>query len=249
MARDFNDTRYEWERSSSSRDSNRRAARFNYWINDLELLEVEFSGASHTWSSGNSVETWKSARLDRALCNGDWSCRFENAHVKHLPAIRLDHCPLLISPNGFAPLNALNKPFRFQGVWLSHEKFQDFVEEKWDKGCNLITSLKTKGNPGPGGGGGIIRDSDGWFITAFSARYGITNAFRVELRAIYRGLRLARELQIPKLEVQVDNKACVQVLTDNRTPTGEYANLIQACRNLKNEDGWTVRTIHVGLAL
>ncbi|XP_021761146.1 uncharacterized protein LOC110725977 [Chenopodium quinoa] len=34
---------------------------------------------------GKSVETGRSARLDRALCNGEWSLRFPNASTKHLP--------------------------------------------------------------------------------------------------------------------------------------------------------------------
>lgn len=47
------------------------AARFNEWVEDMGLLEVEFSGASDTWSRGKSIETWQSARLNRALCNGE----------------------------------------------------------------------------------------------------------------------------------------------------------------------------------
>lgn len=53
----------------------------------MDLIEVEFSGANHTWSRGLTPETRRSARLDRALCNGEWGCRFTNAEMKHLPAI------------------------------------------------------------------------------------------------------------------------------------------------------------------
>lgn len=126
---EFNDTRFSWERSSVSESSSRRSARFNDWINNMHLLEVEFSSPAHTWARGNSPETRRSARLDRAFYNGDWSLRFENARVRHLPAVQSDHCPILISPNGFAPLEAINRPFRFQVAWLTHECFQDFVLE------------------------------------------------------------------------------------------------------------------------
>ncbi|XP_021726222.1 uncharacterized protein LOC110693409 [Chenopodium quinoa] len=131
LAGDFNDTRFRWERSASCAETTRRSARFNEWLEDIRLLEIEFSGASHTWSRGNSVTTWQSARLYRALCNGDWSLRFPNASVKHLPAIQSDHCPIRIAPNGFAPISEVNRPFRFQAAWMSHEKFRDFIETKW----------------------------------------------------------------------------------------------------------------------
>ncbi|KAL2929558.1 Protein FixB [Bienertia sinuspersici] len=72
-----------------------------------------------------------------ALCNGDWSMRFSNAHVKHLPAIQSDHCPIFISPNGFVPLDTLARPFRFQACWLLHENFETFVKDKWKRRKNL----------------------------------------------------------------------------------------------------------------
>ncbi|XP_021762519.1 uncharacterized protein LOC110727260 [Chenopodium quinoa] len=124
FAGDFNDTRFGWEQNTSCADTSRRSARFNEWVEGMGLLEVEFSGAgaSHTWERGNSVDTWKSARLDRALCNGEWSLRFANAAMKHLPATQSNQCPLLISPNGFSPISYVNKPFKFQASWLKHEK-------------------------------------------------------------------------------------------------------------------------------
>ncbi|KAL2926259.1 putative RNA-directed DNA polymerase from transposon X-element [Bienertia sinuspersici] len=124
IAGDFNETRFSWERSSYYPETS-----------------LEFAGASHTWARGNTPHTQKSARLDRAICNGEWSLRFEHAQVKHLPAIQSDHCPLLISPNGFSPLASIKRPFRFQAAWMSHEAFKDFVDAKWNKNLNLVSSL------------------------------------------------------------------------------------------------------------
>lgn len=110
-------------------------------MKDNQLLEVEFSGPSHTWSRGKSPETWKSARLDRTLCNSEWSLLYETARVKHLPALQSDHCPLLISSNGFSPLNEVNRPFRFQAAWLTHENFKDFIHTDWSHETPLIPLL------------------------------------------------------------------------------------------------------------
>lgn len=143
LAGDFNDTRFAWERITNCAETSRRCNRFNEWVEDMGLLEVEFSGASHTWSRGNSAETWKIARLDRALCNSEWSLRFANAATKVLPAIQSDHSPILISPNGFTPIESINEPFRFEAAWLTHKKFNEFVSEKWDKQAPLVPQLKS----------------------------------------------------------------------------------------------------------
>ncbi|KAL2941229.1 Ribonuclease H [Bienertia sinuspersici] len=56
---DWNDTRYDWERSSSCDEVKRHSRHFNSWIEDMELLETEFSRPSHTWARGHSSETRK----------------------------------------------------------------------------------------------------------------------------------------------------------------------------------------------
>ncbi|XP_074300458.1 uncharacterized protein LOC141631726 [Silene latifolia] len=131
LAGDFNETRYLSERHGEDANMARRCENFNNWIDNCDLIELAFSGASHTWARGNLAETRQSARLDRALCNANWSTIHADALVKHLPAFQSDHCPLLISPNGFAPLSTINRPFRFQACWMKHENFKDFVEESW----------------------------------------------------------------------------------------------------------------------
>ncbi|XP_010675063.1 uncharacterized protein LOC104891112 [Beta vulgaris subsp. vulgaris] len=141
IAGDFNETRFPSERNTSCSETTRRSARFNDWVDEMDLLEIEFVGASYTWSRGLSLETRQCARLDRAFCNPDWGLQFSQARVKHLPAIASDHCPLLISPNGFVPLPSLNKPFRFQAMWLHHEKFQEFVQSKWKHSVPIMSSL------------------------------------------------------------------------------------------------------------
>ncbi|XP_074265328.1 uncharacterized protein LOC141587759 [Silene latifolia] len=131
MAGDFNETRSLAERHGGNKSMARRCERFNNWIENCEFIELAFSGPAHTWARGNSVETRQSARLDRALCNAEWGELFEDAMVRHLPAIQSDHCPLFISPNGFVPLNAINRPFHFQACWLTHENFKEFIDNSW----------------------------------------------------------------------------------------------------------------------
>ncbi|XP_056692243.1 uncharacterized protein [Spinacia oleracea] len=83
LAGDFNETRFDWERSSSCSETSRRSNHFNQWVEHNQLLEIEFSCPSHTWARGNSAETRTSARLDRALCSTEWGLVFDKARVKH----------------------------------------------------------------------------------------------------------------------------------------------------------------------
>ncbi|XP_074267339.1 uncharacterized protein LOC141590668 [Silene latifolia] len=92
LAGDFNETRTLAERHGGDVNMARRCDLFNNWIENCELIELEFSGPCHTWARGNSLETRQSARLDRALCNSEWSVMFSDASVKHLPAFQSDHC-------------------------------------------------------------------------------------------------------------------------------------------------------------
>lgn len=164
LAGDFNETRFDWERSVSCAETSRRSERFNNWIECTHLIEVEFSGPSHTWSRGNSIETRRSARLDRMLCNIEWGLQFDQAYVKHLPALPSDHCPLLLSCNGFTPLGSLNKPFRFQAAWLTHEHFSDFIKSQWNTNTPpplFLSCIKSQKNCKLG-----IR----WFFTIYFKR-------------------------------------------------------------------------------
>ncbi|KAL2937289.1 hypothetical protein RDABS01_020738, partial [Bienertia sinuspersici] len=74
----------------------------------------------------------------------------------------------------------------------------------------------SKGSPGQAGGGGVIRSNRGEFIKASSSRFYICCAFKVEVKAVKIGPKMAGDLSITKLEVQMDNKACIFALTDPR---------------------------------
>ncbi|KAK9741349.1 hypothetical protein RND81_03G099000 [Saponaria officinalis] len=126
LAGDFNENRSLAERHGGNQNMARRCKIFNNWTENCKLIEFEFLGPSHTWARGNSTKTRHSVRPDRALCNSEWSTFFSDASVKHLPAYQSDHNPLLISPNGFALLNSIQRSFRFQAAWLTHENFTDF---------------------------------------------------------------------------------------------------------------------------
>lgn len=50
--------------------------------------------------------------------------------MTHLPRTFLDHCLVLIELCR-ATVNHLNKPFRFQTMWLLHQDFSSVVQQAW----------------------------------------------------------------------------------------------------------------------
>ncbi|KAK9666305.1 hypothetical protein RND81_14G175900 [Saponaria officinalis] len=64
LAGDFNETRSLSKRYGGNSSMAKRCENFDNWIENCELIELEFAGPSYTWAQGNSLETRQSARLD-----------------------------------------------------------------------------------------------------------------------------------------------------------------------------------------
>lgn len=142
LAGDFNETRSMDERHGvGGSEMQRRCLNFSNWMEDNGLIDLGFSGPSHTWFRGDSQSTFKSARLDRFMANDEWRICFDEGVVKHLPKACSDHYPIILSTCGFAPVPMICRPFRFQVAWLTHEKFDAFVQQQWDNSKPLIPFL------------------------------------------------------------------------------------------------------------
>lgn len=63
--------------------------------------------------------------------------------------------------------------------------------------------------------------------------------------ALTKGLELARELQVDKLEVQLDNLACVHLLQKREAGRNECTHMLNHCIYLIQQEDWEVRIIHV----
>ena len=143
LAGDFNETMSMTERNGvESTEMMRRCREFSNWVNNNELINSGCSGPNHTWFRGNSSDTFKSARLDRGLANEDWRMRFCEGAVRNLPKAASDHCPIIVSTNGFSPIPMVTKPFRFQAAWLNQARFHEFVYENWKTTAPVVPFLR-----------------------------------------------------------------------------------------------------------
>lgn len=90
---------------------------FADWIGRHHLVDLGFSGAEFTWCKKNIHGETLWERLDRGLCNITWRLKFPEGFVRHLPRVKSDHCPILISLNSAQCPRSEFKIFRFQAMW------------------------------------------------------------------------------------------------------------------------------------
>lgn len=106
LAANFNETVSLQERSGAGgSEMARRCRDYSKWINNNGILDLGCSGPKHTWFRGKSQDTFKSARLDRGVANGDWRLRFKEGAMKNLPSASSGHRPVIVSTMGFSPIS------------------------------------------------------------------------------------------------------------------------------------------------
>ncbi|KAK9991108.1 hypothetical protein SO802_026093 [Lithocarpus litseifolius] len=109
---------------------------------------------------------------------------------------------------------------------------------KWNKPLDGWFKLNTDGasigNPGKAGGGGLIRDSSGNWVKGFSRSIGIGTSILAEFWALRDGLSLAVHLGIQNLEVELDARVVVDLISSNSHSNAAYTSLLVDCRLLLN---------------
>lgn len=65
-----------------------------------------------------------------------------------------------------------------------------------------------------------------------------------EVKAVEFGLEFAKRMNIPKLQIQMDNQAAVIALQDNEAYGGACTHIIHRCRKLIEDPTWVVEIKH-----
>ncbi|XP_031116794.1 uncharacterized protein LOC116020460 [Ipomoea triloba] len=114
VAGDFNAVTSTDECSNPENVGNHRNSDFKNWIFEEALLDLGYKGQKFTWKRGREGETFKGARLDRALCSTNWLDTFPDTSVTHLTMLKSDHCPILMEFD--KPQARSHQRFMFQGA-------------------------------------------------------------------------------------------------------------------------------------
>ena len=103
---------------------------FRQVLDECNLLDLGYMGNKFTWSKSfpNGGMVWE--RLDRAVSTEEWLDLFSVTKVQTLSCVTLDHSPILILPDGFGA--KLNRPWRFEQIWLENRGCYDTVKGTWE---------------------------------------------------------------------------------------------------------------------
>lgn len=102
---------------------------FIKWTQEMDLIDIGFIGPQYTWNRGNEVETRRSTRLDRVMCDDEWCRTFPEAVLRHLHHSYSEHWPILLQTSEGASNCLGNWPFKFQAAWMEHKEFEKVMNE------------------------------------------------------------------------------------------------------------------------
>ncbi|CAN1845164.1 Putative ribonuclease H protein At1g65750 [Linum perenne] len=104
---------------------------------------------------------------------------------------------------------------------------RELREVCWTPGPDDWLVINTDGSvrhpSGEAAMGGLVRNSSGYCILAFTVNLGSCSITRAELRGILIGLRLAWDAAYKKIIVQTDSQVAVQLLTDGSIVNHHHA--------------------------
>ena len=91
------------------------------------------------------------------------------------------------------------------------------------------------GNPGLAGGGGLIRDKEGAWVVGFARNIGISSSFIAELWALRDRLLICVHRNFNAVEVELDAKAVIDVLSASKCTNSLVAPLVDDCKQLATQ--------------
>ena len=107
---------------------------------------------------------------------------------------------------------------------------------KWEKPgygwLTLNTDGSVVGNFGVVGGGGLIRDTNGEWVTGFARRIGKTSSFLVEQWALHDGLQLCLQIQAQAVLIELDSKTIVDAFNSQGYSNTIVSSIMDDCRHM-----------------
>ncbi|XP_026383552.1 uncharacterized protein LOC113279054 [Papaver somniferum] len=104
---------------------------FNDFFDACGLIQAPKCGLEFSWCNGRAGNKRILCNLDKALFNLKWIDTFSGWNY-HVAARGIsDHGPLIGSDTFIG--RALNTPFRFQQMWLTHPSFLQMVIDSWNE--------------------------------------------------------------------------------------------------------------------
>jgi exonuclease III len=126
---DFNIIRSLEEKKGGSRRLDLDTIDFNTLIDDLNLIDLETSNGTHTWTNRRTGSHQVACKLDRFLLSEPLLLDGTAMESTILNYPGSDHWPIQL----WADVSATpgNRPFRFEQFWLDHPDFKKNIQDWW----------------------------------------------------------------------------------------------------------------------
>lgn len=112
------------------------------YLNKCSAMDLSFKGSKFTWTIKGYCNRGHLIleRLDRRVANDQCIKCYLKTYMMHLPRVKSDHSPLLISlsnQQGSHP----NKPFRMESMWCGHPSFISIVSNSFTNTNSLSQNI------------------------------------------------------------------------------------------------------------
>ncbi|EEE51789.1 hypothetical protein OsJ_33245 [Oryza sativa Japonica Group] len=131
---DFNEVLFSWEKERGHAKAQSCMDRFRQTLDCCSLSNLGFTGDPFTWRNNWCVrDGYIRERLDRAVADSDWCCRFPSFRVRKGDPRHSDHHPVIVTTSNEVIWNGgRSKPgFRFEAGWAREEHCAPIVENAW----------------------------------------------------------------------------------------------------------------------
>ena len=127
-AGDFNEILWSHEKLGLGPRQEDCMKAFRNALDECALKDLGYLGDKFTWK-GKRQGGMVFERLDRAVANNQWSFLNPGMAIHHLNTHSSDHKPIVITPEGI--ILKLNRPFKFEKMWLSDGGCNRTVKHAW----------------------------------------------------------------------------------------------------------------------
>ncbi|KAF7828452.1 reverse transcriptase [Senna tora] len=127
---DFNEILSQNEKEGVRLHSRSQIEHFRSFVDRNGLLDVPLKGCRFTWCN-NRVDGCVKEKIDRVLVSNEWMNLFPNMIAMALPALGLDHSPIITNLNPKPMKRA--KEFKFEDYWMEHKDFTGILQQSWSR--------------------------------------------------------------------------------------------------------------------
>ncbi|XP_057502668.1 putative F-box protein At1g23770 [Actinidia eriantha] len=216
-----------WANCDSIKEKNGKGS-FSQLHPEREVFEFWRTWHAELLYLSSNDDLWKQkfveqfGNVDGSAGGSHWKEKFAKSwetrkRMKTAALVRLS--PLMVGPQIFAPRiipdpNPLREPRIIGGdydlgpAFLLGRSVRASPRQNVIPHCNLDGALK--GNPGQATAGGLIRNSNGKWITGFHRDISKASSLEIEIWAIHDDLQLAANINLPLLHVEMDCTTAIQ---------------------------------------